>query len=138
MGLGDLSNILSGLALIGFAGVTLWLLMRPGARMAVLVPAPRWLAAAAAATAIWCAALYVFSPGSSQALVAETLRNVAMLGWLGATFWPAQSPMSRPLRLVLRLLITISLITLLLGGAAHLRDGRRPACGSGRRSRSPP
>ena len=57
-----LSQILSGLALAGFAGVALWLLMRPRARMAALMPAPRLLIAAAAATALWCAAGAVFAP----------------------------------------------------------------------------
>ncbi|WP_447762277.1 XrtA/PEP-CTERM system histidine kinase PrsK [Sphingopyxis panaciterrae] len=123
MALGDLITILSALAVVGFIGVTLWLATRPRARMAVLVPAPRWLVAAAAATTLWCAALFVFAPGSSEALVAQSLRNAAMLGWLGATFWSSQAPMSRPQRLIVRLLVTISLISLFFGGAAHLRDG---------------
>ena len=45
-----LSQILSGLALAGFTGVTLWLLMRPRARMAALIPAPRWQVAAPSRT----------------------------------------------------------------------------------------
>ncbi|ALJ13227.1 XrtA/PEP-CTERM system histidine kinase PrsK [Sphingopyxis macrogoltabida] len=122
MVLGGASHILSGLALLGFVGVTLWLLARPRARMAVLVPAPRWLIAAAAATGLWCAALYVFDSGSSEALVAQSLRNAVMLGWLAATFWSPAAPMSRPLRLIVRLLVTISLISLIMGAAAHLRD----------------
>ncbi len=118
-----LSQILSGLALAGFVGVTLWLLMRPRVRMAALMPAPRLLAATAAATALWCAALTVYGPGSSQSLVVQTVRDLAMLVWLGATFWSPRAPMSRPLRLIARMLATICLLTLLLGAAAHLRAG---------------
>lgn len=121
--LSGLSQVLSALALAGFAGVTLWLLARSPSRMATLMPAPRRLAMTAAATALWCGALYVFSPGSSQALVAQALRDLAMIGWLGGTFWSPRAPMSRPLRLILRMLVTICLLTLLLGTAAHLRAG---------------
>ena len=53
--LGGLSEILSVLALVGFSAVTLWLLARPVARMGVLMPTPRMLTLAAAATALWCA-----------------------------------------------------------------------------------
>src|SRR3546814_15873835 len=52
--LAALSHLLAGAALAGFAGVTLWLLSRPRARMAALMPAPKWLVAAAVATALWC------------------------------------------------------------------------------------
>lgn len=121
--LAGLSEILSGLAFAGFVAATFWLLGRPRSRMAELMPAPRRLILASAATAIWCGALYAWTPGSSQALVAQALRDFAMLGWLAATFWPASAPMSRPLRLILRLLATICLIALILGGAAHLRAG---------------
>lgn len=121
--LAGLSQILSGLGLAGFTGVTLWLLTRPRARLAALTPAPRWLAAAAAATACWCAALVVFGAGASQALVVQTVRDFAMLSWLGQTFWSPRAPMSRPLRLILRMLATICALTLLLGAAAHLRAG---------------
>ena len=121
--LAGLSQILSGLALAGFAGVTLWLLMRPRARMAALMPAPRLLAATAAATTLWCAALTFSSPGSWHSLVVQTLRDLAMLIWLGATFWSARAPMSRPLRLIARMLATICLLTLFLGAAAHFRAG---------------
>lgn len=123
MALAGLSQFLSALGLAGFAAAAIWLLMRPRARMAALMPAPRWLIAAAAATAVWCGALYGFGPGSSESLVAEALRNAAMLGWLGTTFWSPATPMTRPLRLILRLLVTICLIAVLLGGAAHMRDG---------------
>ncbi|WP_332818068.1 XrtA/PEP-CTERM system histidine kinase PrsK [Sphingopyxis sp.] len=121
--LAGLSQFLSTLALAGFAGVTLWLLVRPPARMAALMPAPQLLTMAAAATALWCAAVTAFSPGSSQALVVQALRDLAMLGWLGATFWSVRAPMSRPLRLILRMLVTICVLTLVLGAAAHLRAG---------------
>lgn len=118
-----LSEILSVLALVGFFAVTLWLLARPAARMAALMPAPRLLTLAAAATALWCGALALFAPGSSQALVAQALRDLAMLGWLGATFWSPATPMSRPLRLILRMLVTICVLTLVLGAVAHARAG---------------
>jgi putative PEP-CTERM system histidine kinase len=118
-----LSQILSGLALAGFAGVTLWLLTRPRERMAALMPAPRLLAATAAATALWCATVAFYGPGSSQSLVAQMLRDLAMLVWLSATFWSPRAPMSPPLRLIMRMLATICLLTLLLGAAAHLRAG---------------
>ncbi|WP_432770825.1 XrtA/PEP-CTERM system histidine kinase PrsK [Sphingopyxis sp.] len=125
------SHFLSGLALVGFVGVTLWLMARPPGRMAALMPAPRWLVVTAAAAALWCAVVYAYEPGSSQALVARALRNVAMLGWLAATFWTPQAPMSRPLRLIVRLLATICLITLVLGTAAHIRDGAAAAAWAG-------
>lgn len=125
--LAALSQILSGLALAGFAGVTLWLLTRPRARLAALMPAPGWLTAAAAATACWCAALFFFGAGTSQSLVVQTVRDFAMLSWLGQTFWSPRAPMSRPLRLVLRMLAAVCALTLLLGGAAHLRAGAAAA-----------
>lgn len=118
-----LSQILSGLALAGFVGVTLWLLTRSRARMAVLMPAPQLLAATAAATALWCGGMTVYGSGSSQSLVVQSLRDLAMLAWLGATFWSPRAPMSRPLRLILRMLATICVLTLLLGATAHLRGG---------------
>lgn len=121
--LAGLSQLLSTLALAGFAGVTLWLLLRPRARMAALMPAPQRLTMAAGATMLWCAGVFAFSSGSSQALAVQPLRDLAMLGWLGATFWSAGAPMSRPLRLILRMLVTICVLTLVLGVAAHLRAG---------------
>ncbi|MBU0864602.1 MAG: PEP-CTERM system histidine kinase PrsK [Alphaproteobacteria bacterium] len=121
--LAGLSEILSVLALVGFSAVALWLLARPNARMAVLMPAPRLLTLSAAATALWCAALALFRPGSSQAFVVQTLRDLAMLAWLSATFWTAAAPMTRPQRLILRLLATICVVTLVFGAAAHWRAG---------------
>ena len=118
-----LSQLLSGVALAAFAGVAPWLLMRPRDRMMALMPAPRLLTASAAATALWLAVVAVFAPGSSQSLVVQGLRDLAMLGWLGGTFWSTRGPMSRPLRLILRMLATICVLTLLLGTAAHLRAG---------------
>jgi len=120
--LGALSQLLSALAFAGFGGVALWLLSRPRERMAALMPAPRWLVVAAIASAVWCAALYRFAPGSSQAMVARSLRDLAMLGWLGATFWPARTPMPGPPRLILRLLVTICAIALVGGIAAHMQN----------------
>lgn len=118
-----LSETFAVLALVGFSVVALWLLARPKARMAVLMPAPRLLTLAAAATALWCAALAQFGPGSSQAFVVQTLRDLAMLGWLSATFWSPAAPMSRPLRLILRMLITIAALALVLGAVAHWYAG---------------
>lgn len=125
--LGALSDIFSALALAGFAGVALWLLSRPKARIAALMPAPRWLVIAAVGCAIWCAMLYRFAPGSSQALVARSLRDLAILGWLGATFWPAHAPMPGPLRLIFRMLVTISSVTLVSGIVAHWRSATADA-----------
>lgn len=120
--LARLSEILSVLALVGFAVAALWLIARPRARMAALMPAPRMLTLVAAATAAWCAALALAGPGSSPALVVQGLRDMAMLGWLGATFWSSAAPMTRPLRLILRMLATICALTLVLGAVAHLGD----------------
>ncbi|HEX2813740.1 MAG TPA: XrtA/PEP-CTERM system histidine kinase PrsK [Sphingopyxis sp.] len=120
--LGALSQLLSALAFAGFGGVALWLLSRPRERMAALMPAPRWLVVAAIASAVWCAVLYRFAPGSSQAMVARSLRDLAMLGWLGATFWPVRAPMPGPPRLILRLLVTICAIALVGGIAAHMQS----------------
>ena len=118
-----LSETFAVLALVGFSVVALWLLARPKARMAVLMPEPRMLTLAAAATALWCAALALSGPGSSQAFVVQTLRDLAMLGWLSATFWTAAAPMARPLRLILRMLITIAALALVLGAVAHWYAG---------------
>ena len=125
--LATLSYILCVAALASFSGATLWLLMRPRARMAALMPAPRWQVLVAATTALWCAALTIFLPGSSEALVAQMVRDGAMLGWLGATFWSPRAPMPRPLRLILRMLATICLLAFLLGAAAHWRAGAAAA-----------
>lgn len=118
-----LSQLLSGMALVGFAGAALWLLLRPRARMAALMPAPRLLALGAATTALWAAAMMRFTPGAPQVLVVQTLRDAAMLVWLGATFWSARAPMARSLRLILRMLVTVCVLTLLLGVAAYWRGG---------------
>lgn len=123
MALAGLSQFLSALSFAGFAAAAMWLVMRSRVRMAALMPAPRWLIAAAGGMTVWCGALYGFGAGSSQALVAQALRDIAMLGWLGATFWSPAVPMTRPLRLILRLLVTICAIAFVLGVAAHLREG---------------
>ena len=120
--LGALADILSALAFLGYGGVTLWLLARPRERMAALMPAPRWLAIVAAATMAWSASLYVFAPGASQVLVAQTLRDMAILGWLAATFWPKPAAMAGAQRLIFRLLVTISGISLVAGLIAHWRS----------------
>ncbi len=121
--LAALSGLLATLALAGFAGVTLWLLTRPRARMNTLMPAPAWLIGAAGATTLWCLAVEAFGPGSAQAMLGRSLRNIGWLGWLGATFWSVRAPMSRPLRLILHLLVTICLVAAIGGGASFLRDG---------------
>ena len=69
-----LSEILSVLGLVGFSVVALWLLARPKARMVALMPAPQLLTMTAVATAMWCAALVQFGPGSSLTFVVQTLR----------------------------------------------------------------
>ncbi len=121
--LDSLAQTLSGIVLAGFAGAALWLLLRPRARMAALMPAPRLLALAAAASALWAAAMMAFTPGAPQVLVAQMLRDLAMLMWLGATFWSPRAPMSRPLRLIARMLATICVLTLSFGGAAFWFGG---------------
>lgn len=122
-GLDSLSRILSAIALAGFVGTALWLLVRPRQRMAVLMPAPRLLALAAGTSALWAAAMMAFTPGAPQVIVAQMLRDLAMLIWLGATFWSPRAPMSRPLRLIARMLATICLLTLTLGTAAFWFGG---------------
>lgn len=124
--LAGLSEILSALAFAGFAGATLWLALRPRARMAALMPSFGWLVAAAAAMALWAAATWAYQPASPEALVARALRNAVMLGWLGATFWNARAPMSRPLRLIQRMLITFCLVALGFGSIVWLREGGVP------------
>ena len=115
--LAGLSHLLSGLALVGFAGVTLWLLTRVRGRMAALMPVPGRLVAAAAAMGLWCAALYAFLPGSPHVLMAQAVRDLMMLVWIAGTFWSSQAPMSRSLRLILQLLAATCVTTLLLGAA---------------------
>ncbi|WP_188237073.1 XrtA/PEP-CTERM system histidine kinase PrsK [Sphingopyxis sp. LK2115] len=121
--LDGLSQMLSGLAFAGFACVALWLFLRPRVRMAALIPAPRLLALAAGSSALWAAAMMAFTPGAPQAVLVQALRDLAMLAWLGTTFWPPDAPMSRPLRLILTMLWTICVLTLLLGAAAFWRGG---------------
>ena len=118
-----LFQLFAALAFTGFAGVTLWLLTRPRARMAALMPAPGGLIAAAAATAAWCAALTGWSAGSPQAYAGQAVRDLALFGWIAATFWPPRAPMPRPLRLILRLLVTLCLIGLLLAAIAIAMHG---------------
>ncbi|ALC12318.1 two-component system, NtrC family, sensor kinase [Sphingopyxis sp. 113P3] len=122
-----LSGLLATLALAGFAGVTLWLLSRPRARMAALMPAPHWLIAAAGGTTIWCIGVEAFGPGSAQAMLGRAVRNITWLGWLGATFWNARAPMSPPQRLILRLLMTICAVAAIGGVASFLNH--LPAAG---------
>lgn len=124
--LAGLSEILSALAFAGFAGATLWLALRPRARMAALMPSFGWLVSAAATMALWAAATWAYQPASPEALVARALRNAVMLGWLGATFWNARAPMSRPLRLIQRMLITFCLVALAFGSIVWLRAGGVP------------
>ncbi|MGV3729504.1 MAG: XrtA/PEP-CTERM system histidine kinase PrsK [Sphingopyxis sp.] len=121
--LDSLAQTLSGIMLAGFAGAALWLLLRPRERMAALMPAPCLLALAAAASALWAAAMMAFTPGAPQVLVVQMLRDLAMLMWLGATFWSPRAPMSRPLRLIVRMLATICVLTLSFGGAAFWFGG---------------
>jgi putative PEP-CTERM system histidine kinase len=121
--LDGLAQMLSGLALAGFACVALSLFLRPRVRMAALMPAPRLLALAAGSGALWAAAMMAFTPGAPQALLVQMLRDLGMLAWLGATFWPPNAPMSRPLRLIQKMLWTICVLTLLLGAAAFWRGG---------------
>ena len=50
--LAGLTHLLAGLGTLGFSGAAIWLLVRPRARMAALLTAPRATIAAAAAMAI--------------------------------------------------------------------------------------
>lgn len=121
--LSALSDLLAGLALLGFVGALIWLLTRPRARMAVLMPAPGRLTIAAAAMALWCAALYLSGAGSPPTLAAQALRDLAILGWLAGTFRTAAAPTSQALRLIQRLLAALCLAMLAGGAAAWLHDG---------------
>ena len=95
--LAGLTHLLAGLGTLGFSGAAIWLLVRPRARMAALLTAPRATIAAAAAMAVWCGALWLAGPDSAAALVVQPLRDAAILLWLGASFWSAAAPMGRPL-----------------------------------------
>jgi len=121
--LAALSDLLAAAALAGFAGATLWLLSRPRRRMAALMPAPRWLVVAAAASALWCLPVWLSGPGSNEALVGRMLRDIAWLGWLGATFWTERAPMSRPLRLIRRVLVTICAVATAAATIAQASGG---------------
>ncbi|WP_235302736.1 XrtA/PEP-CTERM system histidine kinase PrsK [Sphingopyxis sp. MWB1] len=115
-----LSHLLSGLALVAALGVTLWLWVRQ--RDIPRGVAPGRLLAMAAGFALWCGALYAFGSGSLQAFALEGLRDLGILWWLSGAFWAApRPPMTAPLRLIWRLLILISLVTLLTGLGAHMR-----------------
>lgn len=119
--LANIYSILAGLALLSFGGVTLWLIMRPRDRMADLMPSHGWLVLAAAAMTGWCGALYSFGPNGSDVMVLVALRNLVMLGWLGATFWTIAPP-PRMLRLIRRLLVTICCVALFFGAASMLME----------------
>src|SRR3546814_12047326 len=98
--------------------------MRPPQRMAALMPAPRWLIAAAPATTIWSLSAYQFGPGSNAALARRLPRNLAWLAWLGATFSTPQAPMSRPLRFVRTVLLTTVSVACFPPAAPQPRDGK--------------
>src|SRR3546814_11558758 len=76
-----------------------------------------------AATTIWSLSAYQFGPGSNAALAGRLLRNIAWLGWLGATFWTPEAPMSRPLRLIRRVLVTICSVAVFAAAVAQARGG---------------
>ncbi len=121
--LAGLTHLLAGLGTLGFSGAAIWLLVRPRARMAALLTAPRATIAAAAAMAVWCGALWLAGPDSAAALVVQPLRDAAILLWLGASFWSAAAPMGRPLRLVQRLLLTICFLMFGIGALSIWQGG---------------
>ncbi|WP_260582986.1 XrtA/PEP-CTERM system histidine kinase PrsK [Sphingopyxis sp. PET50] len=121
--LADFSAVVAGVTFAGFAAVTLWLMLRPRARMAALMPSFGWLIAAAGGMTLWSAGIWWAGPASPEAFAARTLSNVAVLGWLSATFWNARAPMSRPLRLILRLIATQLLVAAVFAAAVWTRQG---------------
>lgn len=121
--LAGLTHLFAGLGTLGFSGAAIWLLVRPRARMAALLTAPRATIAAAAAMAVWCGALWLAGPDSAAALVVQPLRDAAILLWLGASFWSAAAPMGRPLRLVQRLLLTICFLMFGIGALSIWQGG---------------
>ena len=121
--LADFSAMMAGVTFAGFAAVTLWLIARPRARMAALMPSFGWLIAAAAGMTLWSGGVWMFGPASPEAFTMRTVSNAAVLGWLTATFWNARAPMTRPLRLILRLIATQLVIAALVSAVVWTREG---------------
>ena len=127
-----LSEILSVLALVGFSAVALWLLARPKARMAVLMPAPRLLTLPQRRRR--CGVRHWRCSGPDRRRRWSRRRCATWrcsAGWLRPS-GPHAAPMSRPLRLILRLLVTICVVTLVFGRRCALaRRERKRGRGSG-------
>ena len=121
--LADFSAMVAGVTFAGFAAVTLWLMLRPRTRMAALMPSFGWLVAAAVGMTLWSAGVWLFGPSSPEAFAMRTLSNAAVLGWLATTFWNARAPMSRPLRLILRLIATQLIVAAIFSLVVWMREG---------------
>lgn len=115
----ELGGIFATLALLAYSGGALWLLLRPKAAIAKLMPSRAALVAAMAGMAVWAWLWGRYGPVSAEEAVGNALRNLALLFWLAATFGPARG-YGRALssRLALLTLIMINLIAALFGALA--------------------
>jgi putative PEP-CTERM system histidine kinase len=117
----QLSSIFAGLGMLAFGSAALWLALRPSRKMAALMPSRAALVAVVAGLGVWSAVWYIAGPGNWATLLADTLRNLVFLGWLGASFTVEGNGLrARSIRLMLLTLVMINLIPALLGGAALL------------------
>lgn len=117
----QLSSMLAGLALLAFGGGALWLALRPARQMAELMPSRPALVLLVAGMALWSGVWWMTGPGSSGALLADTLRNLVFLAWLRASFTVDRAGLrARAIRLVMLTLVMINLIAAIFGGLALL------------------
>lgn len=107
--LDQLSAMIAGLAMTACGGAALWLCALPAARMRTLMPSRLALVAVVVTLGLWCGAVFVGGTDGAAAVVADTLRNLAFLAWLAATFGIAgRSAAQQSMRLVLVTLIVIN------------------------------
>ena len=105
----QLSFMFAGLAVLACGGVTLWLAALPRERVSVLIPSRVPLILLVGALGLWSAASFASGTGGVATAGADTLRNLAVLVWLGATFGAGGSGMAQQsMRLVLVTLIVIN------------------------------
>lgn len=100
---------------LAWIALAIWLATRPSARMAVLLPGRWWLAAVAAAMALWCwaSAQAAYSP---VATAAAHVRNVAMLAWLYVAFLPhGRQRLNLAIKLVYAMLFALSVAAVTSG-----------------------